>query len=293
MVLVALASACGGSQPPTALSGPMSPEEAQRTLRTYAEAQGIPPLAPTTPPPSSLADVVEVVREERLQDYDAARGIMAGIQGPEALTLRSLLELSQANAYLTAAAILREIKERKVAEAQVAAADQAEELAREAREIDRVIQALRTLAEEPLAAGRRLYQEALRQAPDDPGGSLAEAEFHRLRGQWRDFDMAIRRVEGAEPYALQVRYLRAMESSERFANAARAAERLEAIVAERPGAIRARASLVFVQDDIEATHRKLNELRALRPEHFVVRLAAPLIDAQYRATEELRQVRGP
>ena len=74
----------------------MRPPEAAQVVREFQQAYGIPPLPAPDTPVTSMAQVLEIIRGDRLPEYEAARRFAAGRQGAEALTLRAYLDLSYA-----------------------------------------------------------------------------------------------------------------------------------------------------------------------------------------------------
>lgn len=58
--------------------------------------------------------------------------------------------------------------------------------------------------------------------------------------------------------------------------------------ADDPGLVRAQSELVLLYDDIEDVHRELEQLRSIAPDHLVVRLAGPQIDAEWEASRSMR-----
>ncbi len=84
----------------------MRPPEAALVIREFQKAYGLPPVPPPATPVTSMAQVLEIIRGDRLPEFDAARRFATGRMGPEALTLRAYLDLSYAGALMTAAWIL-------------------------------------------------------------------------------------------------------------------------------------------------------------------------------------------
>ena len=72
----------------------MRPPEAAQVVQEFQKTYGLPPVPPPGTPVTSMAQVLEIIRGDRLPEYEAARRFAAGRQGAEALTLRAYLELS-------------------------------------------------------------------------------------------------------------------------------------------------------------------------------------------------------
>lgn len=279
----------------------MRPPEAAQVVKEFQQAYGIPPIPPPDTPVTSMAQVLEIIRGDRLPEYDEARRFAAGRQGPEALTLRAYLELSYAGALMTAAWILdkertqdltelRQLQQSRPFENQAAnEQDQAHAAKLQAKTADlrKVVRALRVLSEDPLRSGADLAEQAIAQDPKAQLAYLAHANYFRLRGQWLEYDRMMRYAdEGAEDPPVRT-YLRAMEAFERYVDPPRCERLLKETLAKRPDFVRAQANLVLVDEGTVAKHEELQRLKAMSPNHLVVRLAGPMIEEEYRTTQEL------
>ena len=279
----------------------MRPPEAAQVVREFQQAYGIPPLPAPDTPVTSMAQVLEIIRGDRLPEYEAARRFAAGRQGAEALTLRAYLDLSYAGALMTAAWILDEERRQDLTElrqltqgrpledSEAAKADQARAAKLKAKTADlrKVVRALRVLSEEPLRSGSDLAEQAIRQDPKAQLAYYANANYFRLRGHWLEFDRMMRYgAEGEETPPIHS-YLRAMEAFERYVDPARCETLLKETLAKRPDFVRAQANLVLVDEGTEAKHEELQRLKQLSPTHLVVRLAGPMIEQEFQTAQEL------
>jgi hypothetical protein len=279
----------------------MRPPEAAQVVREFQQAYGIPPVAPPGTPVTSMAQVLEIIRGDRLPEYEEARRFASGRQGPQALTLRAYLDLSYAGALMTAAWILEEERRQDLTElrqlqqarpledpdgAQKDAA-RVGELTAKTADLRKVVRALRVLSEGPLRSGADLAEQAIRQDPKAQLAYLANANYFRLRGQWLEYDRMMRYAdEGAEDPPVRS-YLRAMEAFERYVDPTRCEKLLKETLAKRPDFVRAQANLVLIDQGVVAKHEELQRLKAMSPNHLVVRLAGPLIEQEFKTTQEL------
>jgi hypothetical protein len=283
----------------------MRPPEAAQVVQEFQQAYGIPPIPPPDTPITSMAQVLEIIRGDRLPEYEAARRFAAGRQGAEALTLRGYLELSYAGALMTAAWILdhqrrqclTELRQLTVSRpledtSEAAAADKvrAAKLQAKTADLRKVVRALRVLSEEPLVSGADLIKQAISQDPKSQLAYLANANYFRLRGNWLEYDRMMGYAdEGAEDPPVRT-YLRAMEAFERYVDAARCEMLLKQTVAKRPDFVRAQANLVLVTENIEEKYAELQTLKQMSPNHLVVRLAGPMIEQEYKTSQELKGI---
>lgn len=280
----------------------MRPPEAAQVVQEFQKAYGVPPIPPPDTPVTSMAQVLEIIRGDRLPEYEAARRFAAGRQGAEALTLRGYLELSYAGALMTAAWILDHERRQDLTElrqlstirplegGQAGGDDQAHAAKLQAKTADlrKVVRALRVLSEEPLVSGADLIKQAISQDPKSQLAYLANANYFRLRGNWLEYDRMMRYAdEGSEDPPVRT-YLRAMEAFERYVDPARCEMLLKQTVAERPDFVRAQANLVLVNESIEQKYAELQTLKQRSPNHLVVRLAGPMIEEEYKTSQELK-----
>ena len=280
----------------------MRPPEAAQVVQEFQKAYGIPPIPPPDTPVTSMVQVLEIIRGDRLPEYEAARRFAAGRQGAEALTLRGYLELSYAGALMTAAWILDHERRQDLTElrqlsmsrplegGQAGADDQARAAKLQAKTADlrKVVRALRVLSEEPLVSGADLIKQAISQDPKSQLAYLANANYFRLRGNWLEYDRMMGYAdEGPDDPPVRT-YLRAMEAFERYVDPARCEKLLKETVAKRPDFVRAQANLVLVDENIEDKYAELQTLKKLSPNHLVVRLAGPLIEQEHKTSQELK-----
>lgn len=279
----------------------MRPPEAAQVVREFQQTYGIPPIPPPDTPVTSMAQVLEIIRGDRLPEFEEARRFAAGRQGPEALTVRAYLELSYAGALMTAAWILdkeraqdlmelRQLQQSRPFDDEAATTqDQAHAAALQAKTADlrKVVRALRVLSEDPLRSGSDLAEQAIRLDPKAQLAYLANANYFRLRGQWLEYDRMMRYADaGPEDPPIRT-YLRAMEAFERYVDPARCEKLLKETLAKRPDFVRAQANLVLVDESTVDKHEELQRLKAMSPHHLVVRLAGPMIEEEYKTTQEL------
>jgi hypothetical protein len=280
----------------------MRPPEAAQVIREFQQAYGIPPVPPPDTPVTSMAQVLEIIRGDRLPEFEAARRFAAGRQGPEALTLRAYLDLTYAGALMTAAWILDEERRQDLTEFRQltmsrplegnegAKEDQARaaQLRAKTADLRKVVRALRILSEAPLRSGSDLAEQAIRLDPKAQLAYLANANYFRLRGHWLEYDRMMRYAdEGAEDPPVRT-YLRAMEAFERYVDPDRCRKLLDETLAKRPDFVRAQANLVLVSDSADDKYAALQALKQVSPTHLVVRLAGPTIEQEFQTSEELK-----
>lgn len=282
----------------------MRPSEAAQIVEEFQAKYGVPPVPAPDVEITSMAQVLDIIRSDKLRDFEEAREFAAGKQGAEALTIRSYLETSIAGAMLLAAAILEEERRQDMTELRQASQtrpledeeDQSADRARAVRlkekteDLRKVVRALRVLSEEPLESASDLAEQAIRQDPKSQLAYLANANYYRLRETWLEFDRMMRYAQDTEtgrnpPIKT---YLRAMEAIQRYVDQAAAKQLLEETLARSPEFVRAQANLVLVDRNIDEKYAQLQKLKAMHPNHIVVRLAGPIIEEEYVTSQQLK-----
>jgi hypothetical protein len=288
---------CAGSNPAPESAPITTVEEAQAEVAAFRERFGVPGPEPG-PAPTTFADVVAIVRADAIHRYPAARRFMDGQTGLEALRLRTIMELTWANAFRTARDVVAERQKQLEAElAQLklrsgaAGAERLAEVTTLVSAHDRLRQSLQLLMEPHQAACGQLAEELLRRFPRSEAGHVASLFFHRLRRSWSQYTEVNRLLDRREIDTPVVEYVRAMAEWERGQRLEACRSRLAELRAEEPDLVRVQADLVLVQDDIVSTWTELQRLKRLSPTHFMVRLVGPAIDRDYEAARALRQAR--
>jgi hypothetical protein len=304
VLFVALAAFFIASCATTQQSGTMSPLEAQKVISDFKQAHGSLPDADPTPP-SSMVEVFEIVKNDDISRFEAARQFAAGKKGIDALSIRAALRIFWASAQIGVANFLNELAMHHSEEASLIKNRQQDgyqlsdgektrlkKLSAEAKELKRVAEALLALSKTHLQAGKDLTDEIIRQHPDKPDGYRAKANFHRLRAEWVQFTEAVTMAErlggNDQPGML---YLRAMERVQRFDLRNEGIALLMELRQMAPEYVRVQAALVLVQTDIEHTYEELEKLKAISPGHPVVLIAGPIIEEEFETATALRQAR--
>ncbi len=282
----------------------MRPSEAAQVLKEFRTAYGFDRPNPPDPNISSMAQVLDIILHDQVAYYDAARQFTAGKTGAEALTIRAYLELSEAEALLTAANILdaqraedllelRQLQQpralsdadesRKAAEAQAIAS-----LQTETEDFRKAIRALRVLSVEPMNAGGDLANQAIDRDPNLQLSYLAKAMYFRMTTEWLEFDRMMKYADDIAADPAVRTYLRGMEAYERYTDRESAKKLLEEALLKNPELVRAQANLVLIETDIADKYAALQKLKAMSPNHLVVDLAGKYIESEYETAMELR-----
>lgn len=260
------------------------------------EAKQVPP-GKKPAPPTSLDECVAVLKSDRLDLFPDAVQYLGTQTSPEALALRAQMRLAWGEAELTVAEVLasladrldervRALQVRKLSTTDRAALDADQARLHLYRDTD---QALRQLAAEHVAVGMEEAQKVIADKPDDYVGYRVAADAHRLRSEWREFSAMVVKVEESNPDSNGLVFLRGVAAQMRDGDAVEASKLYRQALERDPQFIRAQAQLVLVQTNIFEQKKELEKLRAIAPDHQIVRWAGPGIDDAHQVALERQQ----
>jgi hypothetical protein len=295
-----------------ALAGCATPSNARHKALTLVEAKAIVAAfeARQVPPSSAVvvapgeAGALEVLKSDRLDAFPAAIAAIASMEARDdaggdvdvtGVALRAQLHLAWAEAELTVAEVLARTAtslDTTVRALEVRGDQGVEEQQHLERERERIAsyretdEALRLLAAEHVDAGYREADLVIQHAPDNYVGYRVAADAARLRNQWQRFGELLTRVEAHNPDSNGLRFLRGVAAWMRDGDASTAAGFFRSALQHDPAFVRAQAQLVLVAPTIMEQHRELEALKAMSPDHQIVRWAGPGIDVAHTAAVE-------
>jgi hypothetical protein len=272
-------------------------DDAYAFLETFRERYGVPKAPEEPSPPTSMEEVLAIVRADDLPRYEAARDFADEKEGSEALEIRGFLELTWGDAILTARQLTMDRYLRLRAEEQQLRL-RAKRNRDEDKRLDRLSQSLKDFKEAQVAldaiarphieAGEVIVRELNRSYPQRTENAVLEAMHYRLVKDWPRYGQAMRKLNEAGINTPAAEYLRAMEPYDRARDFAASQTRLQALRQSAPDLIRVQAELVLLQQDIEDTYRELQILEGISPHHFLVRIAGKWIADEYETSRGLR-----
>ncbi len=244
--------------------------------------------------PRSLDDVRKILRRDVIYLYPAAAEFARSLDTTEGRFDEARFELLLGESQLVASQVLSVQaawvgSDLRIARATLAtepgppANDRNRLLAELIRVVDdgnAIAAALGTAAPAHVARGAEVVRALKIEAPNDPTTFALVAEYHRLRGEWPEFEAAIRQAEAtSEKDRPSVRYLRGMEQAERFHRPDLAARMMREALDVFPNFVRAQAALVLMAPNPTAALRELEKLRAMNEDHYLVMLLEPTLAA--------------
>src|SRR5262249_29779693 len=154
------------------------------------------------------------------------------------------------------------------------------QLIRVVEEGNKIGDALGLVAPEHIARGAEVIRRLRAEAPTDKRTSLLTAEYHRLRGEWAEFDAAIQAADAADRDTPAIPYLRGMEQLERHRRPDLGATIMRESLVTFPKFVRAQAALVLMARTPEEGLRELEALKKMNEDHYLVMLLEPTLAAE-------------
>lgn len=283
----------------------LRPKDATKTLDELVQHILLSPDDEALRHPKSLADVKAVLRRDTVYLFPNAAAFARSLGTLDGRFSEATLELLMGESQLVASQVLTTQAAWVGGDMRIARASLASEagepstdrgrmlgqLIRVVEEGNKIADALGAVAPSHLARGAELVRGLRVEAPADVRTSLLVAEYHRLRGEWTEFDAAIAVAEAADPSTPALRYLRGMEQLERFRRPDQGAAIMRESLAVHPKFVRAQAALVLMANNPVVALRALEKLKEMNQDHYLVMLLEPTLAADQELSR--MQSRGP
>jgi hypothetical protein len=252
--------------------------------------------------PKSIADIRTILRRDAVYLFANAATYARSLGTLDGKFSEAYLELLLGESQLVASQVLTMQAAQVGVDLRIARANLASEgsepatdrgrmlaqLIRVVEEGNKIADALGAVAPSHLSRGAEVIRELRAVAPTDARTSILLAEYHRLRGEWAEFDVAIQAAEGAETASPVPRYLRAMEQAERYRRPDLGTSMMRDCLASYPKFVRGQAALVLMARSPSEGLRELDALRRLNEDHYLVMLLTPTLAAE----QELARMQG-
>ena len=254
-------------------------------------------LDPNGAPLRTFEDVLEVLRLDEVSRFSAGLAFIATLKDVKARAMRGQLELSWAEALSLLAEmnvnLAARLREFAAASERQAAADGLSpdefralgELRATALSTSQTAEALKLAAAEHLARGLELAAQVIKSNPDNYLGYRVAADSYRLRGDWKNFERMLAKVEKTNPGSNGLLFLKGVAAAQRDRDGVSAAKYFSAALAKDPKFARAQVHLVLIAPTLEDAKVELDKLAAINPRHPFVVWTAPAL-AKLAAEEE-------
>lgn len=305
LVLVASLLACGACGAPPA-APPAAPcftitgdaelraKDATKTLDVLEQHIRLSPADEALRNPKSLADVRAILRRDTVYLFANAAAFARTLDSVEGRLNEAYLELLMGESQLVASEVLTTQAAwvggyLRIARASLAS-EQGEpttdrgrilsQLIRVVEEGNKVADALGAVGPSHLARAAEVIRRLRTEAPTHVRTFVLVAEYHRLRGEWPEFEVAMKAAEGAERDTPALRYLRGMEQLERFRRPDVGAALMREALVKFPRFVRGQAALVLMAPDPTTALRELAKLKQMNEDHYLVALLEPTLAAE-------------
>jgi hypothetical protein len=279
-------------------------KDAAKTLDELSQNIHLSPEDEALRSPKSLGDVKAILRRDAVYLFPNAATFARTLGSLDGRFSEAYLELLLGESQLVASQVLTTQAawvggDMRIARASLASergeptTDRARmlgQLIRVVEEGNKIADALGSVAPSHLARGAEVVRGLRTEAPADVRTYVLVAEYHRLRGEWTEFDAAMVSAEGAEHASPALRYLRGMEQLERFRRPDLAANLMRECLTTYPKFVRAQAALVLIATNPGVALRELQRLKQMNEDHYLVMLLEPTLAAEQELGH--MQVRG-
>ncbi len=307
LVLVSLfALGCGGAPSATTPATPpaapcytirdseLRPKDAQKTLDELTEHIRLATEDEALREPKSLGDVRKILRRDSVYLFAAGAKLAREQNTREGRFTEAALELALGESQLVASQVLgaqvawvgtdlRTARAALASEGGEPSTDRGRMLAQLVRVVEegnKIADALGVVAPSHLTRGAEVIRVLRKEAPADLRTSLLLAEYHRLRGEWAEFDMAMKIVEAADRTTPVLCYLKAMEQVERHRQIEQGATMMRDCLKRYPRFVRAQVALVMMARGPVEGLREIEALRRMNEDHYLVMLLEPTLAAE-------------
>ncbi|CAN5279733.1 hypothetical protein BH09MYX1_BH09MYX1_45320 [soil metagenome] len=293
-------AACAKTPPPpsapcfvVATDSDLRSKDAAKTLDEITKRVRLAPEDEALRTPTSLAYVKKILRRDSVYLFSGAATFARAGNTVEGRFLEAYLELFLGESQLVASQVLGTQAawlggDLRIARASVASggAEPATErermlvqLIRVVEEGNKVADALGVVAPAHIARGAEVVRTLTTEAPTDLRTFVLSAELRRLRGEWTEFDDAMKIAESRDRATPALCYLRAMEQLERFHRPDLGATQMRACLVRFPKLVRMQVALVLMAHGPAEGLRELDALKQMNQDHYLVSLVEPTLAA--------------
>jgi hypothetical protein len=299
-LLVALLAACDA--PPPAKAPPcftihgdsqLRAKDASKTLEELAQHIHLSAEDEALRDPKSIGDIRAILRRDVVYFFASAAASARALDTVDGRFMEAQLELLLGESQLVASQVLSTQEAWVGLDLRIARANLASEggeattdrgrmlaqLIRVVEEGNKIADALGAVAPSHLARGAEVIRKLRTEAAEDPRTFALVAEYHRLRGEWTEFDVAMKAAAGADRLSRALCYLRGMEQLERHRRPDLGATILRGCLEASPKFVRAQAGLVLMATNPAEGLRELNKLKQMNQDHYLVMLLEPTLAA--------------
>lgn len=296
LLLVGCAEGSAGpSRPCFTIKGDseLRPRDANRTLEELVKRIKLAPEDEALRDPKSIADVKAILHRDTVYLFAAGAAYARTMNTLDGRVAEAQLELLLGESQLIASQVLSTQEAWLGGDLRIARAALAGEgkepktdrgrmlaqLIRVVEEGNKVSDALGVVAPQHLTRGAEVVEQLRKEAPTDLRVYLLVAEYHRLRGEWPEFEAAMKNAEALDRQSQALCYLRGMEQLERYRKPEEGTRLLRACLVTYPKLVRAQAGIVLMTTSPAAALTEIDKLKTMNEDHYLITLLEPTLAA--------------
>jgi hypothetical protein len=277
-------------------------KDAQKTLDELQESIRLSPEDEALRRPKSVDDLRAILRRDVVYFFGNAAEYARSLGSLEGRFYEATFELLLGESQLVGSQVLAAQEawvgtDLRIARANLATEGEAKtdrgrmllQLIRAAEEGNKIADALGLVAPSHITRGAEVIRMLRVEAPADPRTFVLLAEYHRLRGEWPEFEAAMQSAEAANPTGTPALcYLRGVEPLDRLRRPNLGERIMQDCLAKYPKFVRAQAALVLMAGNPGEGLRELARLKRMNEDHYLVMLLEPTLTA----AQELLRIQG-
>lgn len=273
-------------------------KDASKTLEDLEKHIQLSPEDEALRDPKSLADLRTILRRDTVYLFANAAAFARKLDTVDGRFAEASLELLMGESQLVGSQVLGSQAAWVGGDLRVARAHLASEhgepttdrgrilaqLIRVVEEGNKIADALGAVAPAHLARAADVIRRLKLEAPSDVRTYALVADYHRLRGEWPEYDAAMVIAETSDRKSPVLCYLRAMEQLDRFRRPEPAAAAMRECLERFPKLVRGQAALVLMAKSPPVALRELQKLKRMNEDHYLVMLLEPTLAAEQELT---------
>ena len=282
--------------------GELRASDAQKMVQLLVDGIQLAPEDEALRHPKSTADIKKILKRDSVYLFNDAAAYARSLDTTEGRMQEATLELLLGESQLLASQVLGSQEawvgtDLRIARANVAGRSgetttdrghMLEQLIVVVEEGNKIADALGLVAPKHLARAAEVIRRLQKDAPNERQTLELTADYHRLRGEWPEFQKSLEAAELVDKASPALCYLRSMEQLERYRKTEDAVASLRACISKYPAFVRAQAAIVLMSTTPTDALREVATLKRMNKDHYLVMLLEPTL----AAVQELHRMQG-
>lgn len=282
--------------------GELRASDAQKMVQQLVDGIQLAPEDEALRHPKSTDDIKKILKRDSVYLFSDAAAYARSLDTTEGRSAEATLELLLGESQLLASQVLSSQEawvgtDLRIARAYVAGRSgesaterghMLEQLVVVVEEGNKIADALGLVAPKHLARGAEVIRRLEKDAPNERHTLELGADYHRLRGEWPEFEKALAAAEVVDKASPALCYMRGMEQLERYRKTDQAIAAMRDCLSKYPSFVRAQAAIVLMSSNPMDALREVHALKKMNPDHYLVMLLEPTL----AAVGELHRMQG-